>query len=272
MIDLHTHTTASDGRCTPEDLVARAAAAGVTVLAVTDHNTSDGCEAAQTACTATWIEFVPGIEITAIVNGVDVHVLGYFIDVQSAALQTFLADQRRRRLDRVRVMVDRLAAHGISLDVDAIVQPGIADPSRVVGRPWIARVLVAGCHVATMSEAFDLWLARGRPAFVSRSDAAPEEVFTRIRDAGGIASLAHPVFVEHDEWIPKFARAGLGSLEAYHTDHDARTTRHYLQMADRLGLAVSGGSDYHRDQSHGGGGLGSVSLPADAYARLKARR
>lgn len=252
--------------------MARAAAAGVTVLAVTDHDTVGGCETAEAACTAAGIEFVPGIEITAIVDGADVHVLGYFIDVQSSALQTFLAEQRRRRVDRVHLMIDRLAAHGIALDVDAIVQPGIADPSRAVGRPWIARALVTGGHVATMNEAFDTWLARGRPAFVPRRGAAPEEVLTRIRDAGGIASLAHPVLVEHDEWIPGFAQAGLGALEAYHTDHDRRATRHYLQMADRLGLAVSGGSDYHADESHGAAGLGSVSLPADAYERLKARR
>jgi hypothetical protein len=176
LIDLHTHTTASDGRCTPAELVSRASAAGVTVLSVTDHDTVAGCEAAAEACREAGIAFVPGIEITAIREAVDVHVLGYFIDVRSAALQAFLAAQRRRRLDRVRRMIDRLATFGIHLDADAILQPGVDDSTRSVGRPWIARALVAAGHVATTNEAFDSWLARGRPAFVPRAGAPPEEV------------------------------------------------------------------------------------------------
>jgi len=273
LIDLHTHTTASDGRCTPAELVAHAAAAGVDVLSVTDHDTVAGCAPAAIACAASGIEFVSGIEITAIVDSADVHVLGYFIDVQSPPLQEFLAEQRRRRLDRVRQMVARLAAHGIMLDADAILQAGVDDPTRAVGRPWIARALVAGGHVATTNDAFEGWLSRGRPAFVPRMGAAPEEVFARIHDAGGVASLAHPALVEHDEWIAGFAAAGLDALEAYHADHDASARERYLAMADHLGLAVSGGSDYHADPSHGSGSPGSVSLPRGAYeklARLKA--
>lgn len=272
MIDLHTHTTASDGRCTPEELVARSAAAGVTVLAVTDHDTVAGCDAAAAACKRAGLEFVTGIEITAIADGADVHVLGYFIDGQSPALQGFLAEQRRVRVERVRLVVDRLVAYGIVLDADAIVRPATANPSVTVGRPWIARALVAAGHVADSSEAFDKWLARGRPAFVPRMGARPEEVFDRIRAAGGVASLAHPVLVEHDEWIPGFAAAGLDAIEAYHTDQDEETTLRYLAIADRLGLAVSGGSDYHADPSHDGGGPGSVSLPREQFERLKARK
>jgi predicted metal-dependent phosphoesterase TrpH len=272
VIDLHTHTTASDGRCTPEELVARAAAAGVTVLAVTDHDTVAGCDRAAAACERAGLEFVPGIEITAIVDSADVHVLGYFIEGRSPALQGFLAEQRRVRVERVRAIVDRLAACGIALDADAIVQPALANPSVTAGRPWVARALVAAGHVADTSDAFDKWLARGRPAFVPRMGARPGEVFSRIRAAGGVASLAHPVLVEHDEWIPGFAAAGLDAIEAYHTDHDEDATRRYLAMADRLGLAVSGGSDYHADPSHGGGGPGSVSLPREQFDALKARR
>lgn len=271
MIDLHTHTTASDGRCTPAELVARASAAGVTVLSVTDHDTLAGCGAAAAACAAGGLEFVPGIEMTAVADRADVHVLGYFVDPQSFALETFLAEQRRRRIDRVRQMVDRLGAHGIALDADAILRPGLNDTSRAVGRPWIARALVAAGHVADSNEAFHRWLGRGRPAFVPRTGASPSEVFARIHEAGGIASLAHPVLVAHDEWLPGFAGDGLDAIEAYHIDHDASATRHYVALAERLGLAVTGGSDYHGDPSHGSGGPGSVSLPRDAYERLKAR-
>jgi predicted metal-dependent phosphoesterase TrpH len=272
VIDLHTHTTASDGRCTPEELVAQAAAAGVTVLSVTDHDTVAGCEQAGAACARAGLEFVPGIEITAIVDGADVHVLGYFIDGRSEALRGFLAEQRRQRVDRVRLMIEKLAQSGIALDADAIVAPALANPSVAVGRPWIARALVAGGHVVDTNEAFNRWLVRGKPGFVPRLGATPEEVFGRIQEAGGVASLAHPILVQHDEWIPQFAGTGLDAIEAYHTDHDGVATARYLSLADELGLAVSGGSDYHADPAHDGGGPGSVSLPRDRFEQLKARR
>ena len=271
MIDLHTHTTASDGKRAPADLVACAADAGVTVLSVTDHDTVAGCAAAAAAAAVRRIEFVPGIEITAIDGETDIHVLGYFVDVRSAALLDFLAEQRRRRLDRLRQMVGRLARHGIELDADAIVQPALDDPSKSAGRPWIARALVAGGHVATLDEAFDRWLERGAPAFVPREAAAPEEVVARIHEAGGVASLAHPGLLGRDEWIPAMAASGLDAIEAYYIEHDEAQTARYLQLALRLGLAVSGGSDYHADDAHGAIRPGSASLPREAYEALKAR-
>lgn len=272
MIDLHTHTTASDGRCSPVELVERARRAGLQVLSVTDHDTVSGCPATAAACAAAGIEFVPGIEITAVVDGSDVHVLGYFVDPESTALQTFLATQRLARVDRMREMIVRLAAHGITLDADAILQPAFEDTSRSVGRPWIARALVAGGHVKHVSEAFDRWLSRGRPAFVPRIGPTPDEVFSQIHQAGGLASLAHPILVEHDDWIPAYAEAGMDALEAYHSDHDPAATSRYLALAADLNLAVTGGSDYHADDAHGGISLGSVSLPRPAFERLKALR
>lgn len=274
MIDLHTHTTASDGRCTPDELVARAAAAGVRVLAVTDHDTIAGCAAAAEACARAKMTFVPGIEVTAVVDGADVHVLGYFV-THSAALLSFLAEQRQRRVERVREMISRLTAHGITLDAEAILAPTLADSSKAVGRPWIARALVEQGHVPNIAEAFNRWLSRGRPGFVPRTGASPEEVFERIHAAGGIASLAHPVLVKHDEWLPHYAQNGLDALEVYHSDHDDLTTAHYLGIAKTLRLGVSGGSDYHADDVHGGGGPGKVSLPQKHYEgllRLRAAR
>ena len=268
MIDLHTHTTASDGRCTPDELVARAAQAGVTVLGVTDHDTVAGIAPTAAACARAGIEFVPGIEITAVADDLDIHVLGYFVDAASSALEAFLAEQRRHRLDRVRLIVERLAVHGIRLDADAIIAPAVANPSVAIGRPWIARAMVSGGHVANTSEAFEKFLATGRAAFVPRMGARPREVFERIHEAGGVASLAHPALVEHDEWIPGFAAAGLDALEAYHSDHDEADTARYLDMADRLGLKVSGGSDFHGDESHGPGGPGS-RLPRERFDQLK---
>jgi predicted metal-dependent phosphoesterase TrpH len=272
LIDLHTHTTASDGRCTPEQLAARAAAAGVTVLGLTDHDTMSGCPATAEACVRHGIEFVHGIEITAVADDRDIHVLGYLLDPRSAPLQAFLAGQRQRRVERVREMLHRLAAHGLHLDADAVLKPGLDDPTRAAGRPWVARAMVAAGYVRDVAEAFDVWLSRGRPGFVPRTGAGAEEVFARVHAAGGIASLAHPVLMKHDEWIPRFADAGLDAIEAYHSDHDETATLRYLACASRLGLLVTGGSDYHADEGHGGAGPGSVSLPREHYDRLIAHR
>jgi 3',5'-nucleoside bisphosphate phosphatase len=271
MIDLHTHTTASDGRCTPAELVARAAAAGVTVLSVTDHDTSDACEAVATACAAAGITFVPGIEITAVRDEVDVHVLGYFVDARSPGLCAFLAGQRQRRIDRVGRIIVQLETLGLHLDSDAILQPAIDQPGKSIGRPAIARALVAAGYVKTPNEAFASWLSRGRPGFVTREAAAPDIVIAQIHDAGGIASVAHPGLLRRDEWIAGFAASGLDAIEAYHTNHDEEMTRRYCSVAHRLGLGISGGSDYHADDSHGSAHPGSVSLPADAFDDLRDR-
>jgi predicted metal-dependent phosphoesterase TrpH len=271
VIDLHLHTTASDGRCAPAELVSRAAAAGLTTIAVTDHDTVAGCAPAAAACAAAGLAFVPGIEITAIRFGGDVHVLGYFIDPESAALQAFLATQREQRVRRVRDMIGRLRTHGMDLDVDEVLRPGVEDSTKAVGRPWIARALVANGYVATTSEAFDKWLSRGRPAFVPRAGATPPEVFARVHEAGGLASLAHPGLVERDDWIPEFAAAGLDAIEAYHTDHDALMTAKYIALASRLDLGISGGSDYHADEEHGAARLGVVALPREDFDDLSRR-
>lgn len=269
MIDLHTHTTASDGKCSPDELVARAAAAGVTTLGLTDHDTTAGCGETAAACARHGLRFVPGIEITAVAEERDVHVLAYFFDLESGALRAFLAEQRLRRLERVREMFARLRTLGVHLDVDAILGPGLSESTRAVGRPWIARALLKGGYVSSVNEAFEKWLSRGCPAFVPRIAASPEDVFATIHEAGGLASLAHPVLVNHDDWIPRFAAAGLDALEAFHSDHNEADTARYLAFAADLNLLVTGGSDYHADDEHGGGGPGSVSLPPEHFARLE---
>jgi len=271
LIDLHTHTTASDGRCAPSELVRRAAAAGVHVLSVTDHDTTAAAGAASAACASAGIEFVPGIEITAVVDGRDVHVLGYFIDPDSAPLAAFLGEQRRRRIERVRQMIERLRTIGIVLDAEAVLKPGRDDTTKAAGRPWIARALVAAGHAADTKDAFDLFLVPGKPAFVPRIGPSPADVFARIHASGGVASLAHPGLLARDDLIPGFTSAGLDALEAHHSRHTPDDTNRYLATAVRYGLAVTGGSDYHADPSHDRGGPGSVSLPPEAFQTLKDR-
>jgi 3',5'-nucleoside bisphosphate phosphatase len=272
VIDLHLHTTASDGRCTPGELVTRAAAAGLTVMAATDHDTTSAVQEVAALALAQGIVAVPGIEITAVHEGADVHVLGYFLDIHDTALQAFLARQREIRIARVERIAARLAELGLRVDMGPVLAEARRQASRAVGRPQVARALVDAGLVASVADAFDTWLGRGCPAFVPRAGESPEAVVAIIHAAHGLASLAHPGRTGIDERIPALGRAGLDALEAFHSDHDEVATERYRAMAERLGLLVTGGSDFHDDPSRPSIAPGSTTLPADAWERLAAAR
>lgn len=267
-VDLHLHTTASDGRCTPLELVNRAARAGVTVLSVTDHDTTAAVDEVVAAGRSQGIDVIAGIEVTAIESGRDIHILGYFIDPVDSELAAFLGMQREQRIARVEAVGARLAELEMPIDVAAVVALAIESGGRSIGRPQIARAMVAAGYVADTREAFDKWLATGRPAFIPRAGASPEEVIAILHDAHGIASLAHPGQTAVDGRIAAYVEAGLDALEAHHPDHDATSTARYRSLAGDLGLLVTGGSDFHGDPSHGWE-PGAVSLPADAWRRLR---
>ena len=268
-VDLHLHTTASDGRCTPRELVSRAASAGVAVLAVTDHDTTAAVAEVTALARARGIDAITGIEITAVEAGRDVHILGYFIDVDHPPLARFLERQRDERVARIGAMGDRLARLGMPIDLSLMRARARDEGGSSIGRPHLARAMIASGHVADTREAFDRWLATGRPAFVPRTGASLEEVLAAIRDAGGLTALAHPGLTAIDARIPVLRLAGLDAIEVYHPNHDAAATERYRQLASRLDLLVTGGSDFHGDPAHG---LepGSVTLPADAWLRLRA--
>jgi predicted metal-dependent phosphoesterase TrpH len=269
VIDLHLHTTASDGRCSPAEVVERAIAAGVTIMAVTDHDTTEAFADAHRVAAARGIEVIAGIEITAVEDGRDVHILGYFIDPKHTELARFLARQREDRIARVEAMGERLAHLGMPIDIRDLLARARDEHERSIGRPQIARAMVAAGHVTDSRQAFDRWLGAGRPAFLARGGAPSAVVIAIIHAAGGIASLAHPGQTAVDDRIAAYRVAGLDALEAYHPDHDKPTTERYLTVASRLGLLTSGGSDFHGDQSHGHE-PGSVTLPRDAWLRLRA--
>ena len=246
----------------------KARAAGLSIISITDHDTTAGVEAARDAARSAGLELIPGIEVTAVDEGRDTHLLGYFIETASAPLQTFLEHQRADRLRRVAEIGDRLSALGCPIDAGAILED--ARRGRSVGRPQIAGELVKAGHVRTHDEAFERFLKAGGPAYVARVGAPPAEVIRLIHEAGGVASLAHPGVNGRDHIIPGLAAAALDAIEARHADHDADTETRYRQLAASLGLAVSGGSDFHGETaSHRLGTLGVVTLPADDLERLR---
>lgn len=271
MIDLHLHTTASDGRLRPADLVARAAGAGLTTISVTDHDTTAGLDEARTAAALRGIRFIDGIEITAVEDERDVHVLGYFVDPRHDALRRFLERQREDRIRRVREIAERLAGLGVAIDPEPLVARAL-EQGGSVGRPHVAAALISGGHVQSWDEAFERYLEKGRPAFVPRLGAPVSEVAGIIRAAGGVASLAHPGLTGIDTRIPSLARTGLSALEARHGEHDAPTEARYLALAASLDLAISGGSDFHGDHGPRVRPLGTAMMSAAELTSLEARR
>ncbi|MEP7116265.1 MAG: PHP domain-containing protein [Acidobacteriota bacterium] len=274
MIDLHLHTTASDGHCAPVDLVGRVHAAGVTTFAITDHDTVAGTVEARPHAEQLGLTLVPGIEITAVWGGRDVHVLGYWIDVAHAPLQVFLESQRGRRVERLHAIGAALQRAGVAIDLGPLLQEVAARPGASIGRPAMARALVEAGHVASVQDAFDLWLGEGRPGYVLRQGLPPEEICAVIHAAGGLASLAHPAVTRRDEMISAWAQAGLDALEVFHSDHDQGAETRYLAQAAELGLAVSGGSDFHGDPGSSRWSrrvIGGASLPDAHFQHLRAR-
>lgn len=279
MIDLHLHTTASDGRLSPAQLVARLAAAGITTMSVTDHDTVAALVEVGAEAAARGIRLVPGIEITSVADGRDVHLLGYFIDPANAPLLAFLEGQRALRVSRVREIGARLAVLGMPIDVEALVTTAATRPGTSVGRPQVARALVSAGHVGSVQEAFERWLATGLPAFVPRTGPSPAAVVEVVHAAGGIISFAHPAVTRRDELIRPLADHGLDAIEVYHSDHRPEDVQEYRNLAQRLGVLISGGSDFHGEDPLAPterartrrSTLGAVVLPPDDLAALGSR-
>jgi 3',5'-nucleoside bisphosphate phosphatase len=208
-----------------------------------------------------------------VADGRDVHMLGYGFDPASAPLASFLIAQREERRLRVQRLFGRLAALDMPVDEAQVLA---AAHGRVIGRPHVARAMVAAGYVATVTEAFERWLGSGQPAFVPRSGAAPEEVVALVQRAGGLAAMAHPGLTKRDALIPGLVAAGLDAIEVWHSEHDDRETARYRALAAEHGLLMTGGSDFHGDLADRVCRLGAIGVPDDAFdalmARLSARR
>jgi predicted metal-dependent phosphoesterase TrpH len=271
VVDLHLHTTASDGRCTPEELVDRCADVGLRVISVTDHDTRAGEAAARARALERDIEFVSGIEITSVHGGKDVHLLAYNLPADVPELEVLITEQRRLRIERAREIAARLARAGAPIDIDALVASASQASGKAVARPQIAQYLIAAGHVGSVAEAFDRFLGENCGAYVPHQGASPATVVALIARGGGLSSLAHPRRLNRDEVIPLLVDAGLTCLEAYHSTHDTAAQAHYLDLAHRYGLLVTGGSDYHGDGTRHADCFGVVGLEPAAFERLKER-
>jgi hypothetical protein len=247
-IDLHTHSTASDGSFQPAEVVRLAQEAGLAVISLTDHDTIDGLPEALAAGAELGVEVIPGVEISAEFAGGDsMHILGYFLDYADGRLDQRLAVLKRARAQRNPKIVAKLNGLGIPItygQVEALSGGG------QVGRPHIARALLEGGYVRTFQEAFDIYLRKGGLAFVPKFRFPPAEALAMIREAKGIPVLAHPITLgltgaALKDLVNRLKFQGLAGLEVFYSDHTLEQENHYLALAQELGLLITGGSDFH---------------------------
>lgn len=266
-IDLHTHTTASDGTLSPQELVALAGKVGVGILAVADHDTTDSVDPVMTLGAQAGIEVIPAVELNTDVEDSEVHVLGYFIDHHQPWFQEFLTMLRNGRANRAAKMVEKLNALGIKMDYAQVA----GHAQGAVGRPHVARALMEAGVVRTFEEAFEKYIGRRGPAYVERLRVTPADAVRTIARAGGIPALAHPGWGARDDLIPELIEAGLEGIEVYYPDHTPQLTLHYMRLAEQYNLLMTGGTDFHGTAVASKAPLGSQYVPVDVVDKLKAR-
>jgi 3',5'-nucleoside bisphosphate phosphatase len=270
LLDLHTHTTASDGGLTPADLILRAGQKHLDVIAITDHDTTAGIKPAQQAAPESLV-VIPGIELSAEDQGRDVHTLGYLMNIDDVNFQSRLSRFREDRYYRAQKIVNKLEALHLPLAWERI--EALADGGSI-GRPHIARAMIEAGYVASIQEAFDRYLDNGGPAYISRKRLSPEEAIEMIHEAGGVAVLAHPALIEnYPAMVERLVLAGLDGVEVYHPDNSDEVRRNLFKLAEKYDLLVTGGTDFHGLETDDVtfADLGSVNPPPETLNALQQR-
>jgi len=243
-VDLHSHSTASDGLNAPADNIRLAKEAGIVALGITDHDSISGIKEALLMGKELGVEAIPGIEMSTVENGQDVHVLGYFIDYTNPLFLKQLVELQSVRANRNKMMITKLNELGIDITMEEV-QKRIRREGANVGRPHIGEVLIEKGAVKTMEEAFDRYLGKRGKAFVNPNRISPEEGIDIIKQAGGVPVLAHPGLYGDDEMVVRLIKYGLKGIEAFHPDHDENAEKKYKQMGEQYGILVTAGSDFH---------------------------
>ena len=267
--DLHIHTTFSDGTYSPEEVVSLAQKAGLTKIAITDHDVVAGIDPAKRKGEELGVEIIPGIELTAEAQDCEIHILGYFIDHKSPALLSELAQIQAGREKRVYKMTEKLKELGVEIDPERVF--AIAG-HRVAGRPHVARAMVEKGYVGDFKEAFNRYLDFHGPAYVSHYRLSPEGAIKLIKAANGVPVFAHPAASRCDQVIPDMMVYGLQGIEVYYSSHDQGQTRHYLNLAKKYGLLITGGSDFHGLRSGREIELGSITIADELFDKLQAAK
>lgn len=275
LIDLHVHTTASDGTLTPAGLVAHARQKGLRAVAVTDHDTVEGLPEALAEADKSGFEVIPGVEISVDYQGGEMHILGYYVDPSSEPLLVSLAQLQEYRRERNPKVIRKLRELGMHISLEEV---EAAAGGNVIGRPHFAAVLVRKGYAASTQEVFDKFLGAGQPAYVKKEKLTPEEGIELIGRAGGIPVLAHPKYLrDHNAdrlsaLLRKLEAVGLKGVEVYYTTHTPEETDLYLRLAREYSLLITGGTDFHganKPEIELGVGTGDLQIPYELLAELK---
>jgi predicted metal-dependent phosphoesterase TrpH len=263
-IDLHMHSTASDGSDAPEAVAALADRNGLRVISLTDHDSLDGLPAATARAEAAGIRLIPGVELSVHEQGTDVHLLAYGFDPADQELVASIARYREARRERARKILARLKGLGIRISLETVEE--IARGG-ALGRPHVAEALLQGGFVESFNEAFQRYLGAHAPAYVPKAPVQLEDAAKVVREAGGVIVLAHPGTLNRDHLIPGWARRGLDGIEVWHSKHDAGDIARYQSYAKMHGLLMTGGSDYHGERTPSVT-IGSVAVPETVLGPL----
>ncbi len=266
--DLHLHTIFSDGTYTPAELVQEAAKQGLAAIAVADHDTLDGIAPVSEIASSKKIEVLPAIELSAESDGLEIHLLGYFVDARHQGLQQALITLRKNRIERIYKIVDKLKEINLQLNAQTVFEIAAGG---TVGRLHVARAMVKEGLVSSQQEAFQKFIGDKGPAYVCNFRLTPKEAIKLIKDAGGIPVLAHPHVLHRDDLIPQFVDCGLMGLEVYYPEHTQSMINFYLNLAKGYNLLVTGGSDCHGNAKPEVK-IGLVKIPYELVEKLKAAK
>ncbi len=268
IIDLHVHTTCSDGLLPPEEVVIKAKEVGLTAVGIADHDSVNGIEKALTKGTEIELEVVPAVELSCLYNNNDIHILGYYLDYQNPELLDFLDKVQQQRLERAHKIVGKLSEQGVNINVDRVLE---LSAGASVGRPHIAQVLLEKGYVNSFNEAFWKFIGYHCPAYVAKMEISPPEAINMIKKFSGIPVLAHPGSYHSDELVYFLIEAGIAGLEVWHPEHSQSSADHYLEICQKNGLLVTGGSDCHGGRK-GKIFMGEVRVPYHYLSELKQKR
>jgi len=263
--DLHVHTSESDGTFTPKQLVKESLARNLSAIAIVDHDTVGAISEAMEAAQGVDLEIIPGIELTAQYENQEIHILGYFIDCQNKALLEKLELVQLNRIQRVHKIVNNLEGEGVKLNAQTVFD---ISGKGTVGRMHIARALLKEGWVTTTAEAFRKYIGDKSPAYVLGFSLSPLEAINLIKGAGGVAVLAHPYILHNDELITELAGYGLQGIEVYYPEHSQSMVNFYLDLAKKLNLLVTGGSDFHGSVKPEIK-LGAIKIPIELVDKLR---
>lgn len=266
LVDLHAHTVFSDGLFTPEELVAEAKRLNLTAVAITDHDAMGGVERAVAAGRKLGVEVVPGVEMSSTISGIDVHILGYYVDYGAEAAREFLELIREKRRERAEKMVAKLNELGVPVKMARVEELAAG---AAIGRPHVAQAVAETGKVANADEAFCRYIGFDLPAYFPKMQLSPKQVMDFIHAHGGIAVVAHPGTYRNDAVLYAAISAGADGVEVWHPDHSEHDSDRYREIAQKNGLITTGGSDCHGGRKQGKIYLGQVAVP---YSHLRAMK